>query len=108
MPNAPFGVAYTRSSKTRLSALDWRADQATTSAKRPKRSAEQVELEKFRRQNEKLTDDVARTRMALAPPQKARSYRKTFSLTLWGVTGSHPPIHADRGGAMVSKSVSES
>jgi transposase len=34
-------------------------------AKRPRRSAEQVELEKLRRRNEKLESDLKKTRMAL-------------------------------------------
>jgi transposase len=34
-------------------------------ATRPKKSAEQIELEKLRRQNEKLKSELAKTRMAL-------------------------------------------
>ena len=37
----------------------------SASSKRSKKSAEQVELEKLRRQNEKLKSDLAKTRMAL-------------------------------------------
>jgi len=40
------------------------ADPATPS-RRPKKSAEQIELEKLRRQNEKLGSDLAKTRLAL-------------------------------------------
>jgi transposase len=43
------------------------------SLKRPKRSAEQVELEKLRRQNEKLTSDLAKTRIALDIMGKAHA-----------------------------------
>ncbi|HVV23739.1 MAG TPA: hypothetical protein VHF06_30170 [Pseudonocardiaceae bacterium] len=57
--------------------------QPATSAKRSKKSAEQIELEKLRRQNEKLKSDLAKTRMALdimgkahalCAPRSARSY----------------------------------
>ncbi|MGI8309918.1 transposase [Saccharopolyspora hattusasensis] len=50
-----------------------RPAEATTSAKRPKKSAEQLELEKLRRQNEKLKSDLAKTRMALDIMGKARA-----------------------------------
>lgn len=43
------------------------------SAKRPKKSAEQVELEQLRRQNAKLRSDLAKTRMALDIMGKARA-----------------------------------
>jgi transposase len=39
--------------------------ESTTSAKRTKRTAEQIELEKLRRRNEKLESDLKKTRMAL-------------------------------------------
>jgi transposase len=39
--------------------------ESATPAKRAKKSAEQVELEKLRRQNDKLTSDLTKTRMAL-------------------------------------------
>lgn len=42
-------------------------------AKRPKKSAEQLELEKLRRQNEKLKSDLAKTRMALDIMGKAHA-----------------------------------
>ncbi|WP_190814779.1 transposase [Saccharopolyspora pogona] len=48
------------------------ADPAAPS-KRPKKSAEQVELEKLRRQNEKLKGDLAKTRMALDIMGKTRA-----------------------------------
>ena len=38
---------------------------STAPSKRPKKSAEQIELEKLRRQNEKLKSDLTKTRMAL-------------------------------------------
>ena len=43
------------------------------SAKRPRKSAEQVELEKLRRQNAKLKADLAKTRMALDIMGKAHA-----------------------------------
>ena len=49
------------------------------SGKRAKKSAEQVELEKLRRQNEKLTSDLAKTRMALDIMGKAHALLETLS-----------------------------
>ncbi|MDT3445132.1 hypothetical protein [Pseudofrankia sp. BMG5.37] len=46
---------------------------------RPRKSAEQVELEKLRRQNEKLTSELARTRMALDIMGKARALLEEIS-----------------------------
>jgi transposase len=43
------------------------------SVKRPKKSAEQLELEKLRRQNEKLKSELAKTRMALDIMGKAHA-----------------------------------
>lgn len=48
-------------------------------AGRPKKSAEQVEVEKLRRQNEKLTSELARTRMALDIMGKARALLEELS-----------------------------
>ncbi len=45
----------------------------SASSKRSKKSAEQVELEKLRRQNEKLKSDLAKTRMALDIMGKAHA-----------------------------------
>ena len=49
------------------------------SAKRPKKSAEQVELEKLRRQNEKLKGDLSKTRMALDIMGKAHALLEGLS-----------------------------
>ena len=45
----------------------------STAAKRPKKSAERLELEKLRRQNEKLKADLAKTRIALDIMGKAHA-----------------------------------
>lgn len=50
-----------------------------TAAKRPKKSAEQIELEKLRRQNEKLQSDLAKTRMALDIMGKAHALLEGLS-----------------------------
>lgn len=47
--------------------------QSAAPTKRPKKSAEQVELEKLRRQNEKLKSDLAKTRTALDIMGKAHA-----------------------------------
>jgi transposase len=47
--------------------------------KRPKKSAEQIELEKLRRQNEKLASDLAKTRMALDIMGKAHALLEGLS-----------------------------
>lgn len=47
--------------------------ESTTSAKRPKKSAEQLELEKLRRQNAKLKSDLTKTWMALDIMGKAHA-----------------------------------
>jgi transposase len=54
------------------------ADPATRS-RRPKKSAEQIELEKLRRQNEKLTSDLAKTRLALDIMGKAHALLEELS-----------------------------
>ncbi|MCE7010616.1 hypothetical protein LWC34_48610 [Kibdelosporangium philippinense] len=51
----------------------------TVPAKRPKKSAEQIELEKLRRQNEKLQSDLAKTRMALDIMGKAHALLEGLS-----------------------------
>lgn len=48
-------------------------------SKRPRKSAEQAELEKLRRQNEKLTSDLAKTRMALDIMGKAHALLEGLS-----------------------------
>ncbi|WP_040422746.1 hypothetical protein [Actinopolymorpha alba] len=53
--------------------------ESTTSTKRAKRSAEQVELEKLRRQNEKLQHDLTRTQMALDIMGKVRALLEGLS-----------------------------
>lgn len=50
-----------------------------TSAKPARKSAEQVELEKLRRQNEKLASDLAKTRMALDIMGKAHALLEELS-----------------------------
>jgi transposase len=50
-----------------------------TPAARPRKSAEQVELEKLRRQNEKLKSDLAKTRMALDIMGKAHALLEEIS-----------------------------
>jgi transposase-like protein len=52
---------------------------STASATPARRSAEQIELEKLRRQNEKLTSDLARTRMALDIMGKAHALLEELS-----------------------------
>lgn len=54
-------------------------ESAGGAAKRPKKSAEQVELEKLRRQNEKLKGDLAKTRMALDIMGKAHALLEGLS-----------------------------
>ena len=54
------------------------ADPAAAS-KRPKKSAEQIELEKLRRQNKKLEGDLAKTRMALDIMGKAHALLEQLS-----------------------------
>jgi transposase len=49
------------------------------SAKQAKKSAEQVELEKLRRQNQKLTADLTKTRMALDIMGKAHALLEELS-----------------------------
>lgn len=51
----------------------------TPSVARPKKTAEQVEVEKLRRQNEKLRSDLAKTRMALDIMGKAHALLEGLS-----------------------------
>jgi transposase-like protein len=53
--------------------------ESATPAKRAKKSAEQVELEKLRRQNDKLTSDLTKTRMALDIMGKAHALLEQLS-----------------------------
>ncbi|QQQ79437.1 transposase [Saccharothrix sp. 6-C] len=57
------------------------AAESTASATPARRSAEQVELEKLRRQNEKLASDLARTRMALDIMGKAHALLRELSVS---------------------------
>jgi transposase len=57
-------------------------------AKRVKRSAEQVELEKLRRRNEKLESDLKKTRMALDIMGKAHALLEELSES---VENDEPP-----------------
>lgn len=59
-----------------------------TSAKRVKRTAEQVELEKLRRRNEKLESDLKKTRMALDIMGKAHALLEELSES---VENDEPP-----------------
>jgi transposase-like protein len=52
---------------------------STAQATPARRTAEQTELEKLRRQNEKLTSDLARTRMALDIMGKAHALLRELS-----------------------------
>ncbi|GAB3900953.1 hypothetical protein GCM10029964_089040 [Kibdelosporangium lantanae] len=53
--------------------------ESASPATRARRSAEQIELEKLRRQNEKLTSDLAKTRMALDIMGKAHALLEELS-----------------------------
>jgi transposase len=55
------------------------ADSATPPSKRPKKSAEQIELEKLRHQNEKLKSDLTKTRIALDIMGKAHALLEELS-----------------------------
>jgi transposase len=50
-----------------------------TSAKRPKKSAEQIELEKLRRRNAQLENDLSKTRLALDIMGKAHALLEELS-----------------------------
>jgi transposase-like protein len=60
-------------------ALSEAADAGERPARRPRRSAEQVELEKLRRQNEKLKSELAKTRLALGIMGKAHALLEELS-----------------------------
>lgn len=55
------------------------AEPAATSAKRAKKTVEQIELEKLRRRNEKLESDLKKTRMALDIMGKAHALLEELS-----------------------------
>jgi transposase len=63
--------------------------ESSTPAKRVKKSADQAELERLRRQNQKLTSDLARTRMALDIMGKAHALLEELSEST--ETGEEPP-----------------
>jgi hypothetical protein len=64
------------------------AAESAAPAKRAKRSAEQVELEKLRRRNEKLESDLKKTRMALDIMGKAHALLEELSES---VENDEPP-----------------
>jgi len=66
--------------------------ESSTPTKSPKRSAEQVELEKLRRQNQKLTSDLTRARMALDIMGKAHALLEELSEST--ETGEEPPTRS--------------
>lgn len=53
--------------------LTGKSSDSAASAKRPRKTAEQLELEKLRRQNEKLNSELAKTRTALDIMGKAHA-----------------------------------
>ena len=57
----------------------WETGSRTPSAGRQKKSSEQLELEKLRRQNEKLQADLKKTRMALDIMGKAHALLEELS-----------------------------
>ncbi|QIZ37111.1 transposase [Saccharopolyspora sp. ASAGF58] len=59
--------------------LTARSADAGTPPKRPKKTAEQLELEKLRRENEKLKSDLSKTRIALDIMGKARALLEGLS-----------------------------
>jgi transposase-like protein len=59
--------------------LTGNTSESPTSGKRARKSVEQVELEKLRRQNEKLTADLKKTRMALDIMGKAHALLEELS-----------------------------
>ncbi|WP_414945653.1 hypothetical protein [Amycolatopsis sp. cmx-11-32] len=59
--------------------LDGELTESEVPAKRVKKSAEQIELEKLRRQNQKLTSDLTKTRMALDIMGKAHALLEELS-----------------------------
>jgi transposase len=67
-------------------ALTGPAESATT--RRPKRSAEQIELDKLRWQNKKLESELAKTRMALDIMGKAHALLEGLSES---AEGNEPP-----------------
>jgi transposase len=62
--------------------------ESTTPVKRAKKTAEQVELEKLRRRNEKLESDLKKTRMALDIMGKAHALLEELSE---GAANDEPP-----------------
>lgn len=54
-------------------ALTGKPADSSAPSKRPRKSAEQIELEKLRRQNDKLKSELAKTRMALDIMGKAHA-----------------------------------
>jgi len=89
-PNGEKGVILRREGLYSSHVIEWTrardagaltngpADPATPS-KRPKKTAEQVELEKLRRRNAKLEADLTKTRLALGIMGKAHALLETLS-----------------------------
>ena len=64
---------------SRRGSLDGGPAEPGTPAKRAKKTAEQIELEKLRRQNKKLAADLKKTRMALDIMGKAHALLEELS-----------------------------
>jgi transposase-like protein len=70
-------IEWTRARDT--GALTGQPADPTTPSKRPKKSAEQVELERLRRRNAKLESDLTKTRLALDIMGKAHALLEELS-----------------------------
>jgi transposase-like protein len=71
-------IEWTRARDAGTLSADGPADPATPS-KRPKKSAEQIELEKLRRRNAQLEADLTKTRLALDIMGKAHALLEELS-----------------------------
>jgi transposase-like protein len=60
-------------------ALSGNRDDSTTSSRRPRKTAEQLELEKLRRRNAKLEAELSKTRLALDIMGKAHALLEEVS-----------------------------
>ena len=88
-PDGERGAVLRRERLYHSHIIDWRAARdagalaalhdARTSTRRPKKSPEAAELEKLRRHNAKLTDELARTRTALEIMGKAHALLEMLS-----------------------------
>ena len=70
----------------------WETGSPAAGAGRSKKSSEQIELEKLRRQNEKLQADLKKTRMALDIMGKAHALLEELSEST--ETGEEPPTRS--------------